>query len=60
MVRWSDISEQMFIPFHVDPETGAEVISQFEGYEELAELDWDGLSERHGDVSRLDLLEHVT
>ena len=43
MVRWSDISEQMFIPFHVDPETGAEVISQFEGYEELAELDWDGL-----------------
>ena len=54
MVRWSDISEQMFIPFHIDPETGAEVISQFEGYEELAELDWDGLSERHGNVSRLD------
>lgn len=54
MVRWSDISEQMFIPFHADPVTGAEVISQFEGYEELAELDWHGLIERHGNVSRLD------
>ena len=54
MVRWSDISEQMYVPFHIDPDTGLEVISQFEGYEELDVLDWDGLAQRHGSISRLD------
>lgn len=54
MIRWSDISEQMFVPFHVDPQTGRQIISQFEGYEDLAELDWEGLAKRHGSVSRLD------
>ncbi len=54
MVRWSDISEQMYVPFHIDPDTGLEVISQFEGYEELDVLDWDGLTQRHGSISRLD------
>ena len=38
MIRWSDISEQMFVPFHADPQTGRQIISQFEGYEDLAEL----------------------
>ena len=28
----------MFVPFHADG-----VISQFEGYEDLEELDWEGL-----------------
>jgi trehalose 6-phosphate phosphatase len=39
----------MFVPFHADG-----VISQFEGYERLAELDWDAVRERHGDIRRLD------
>ena len=39
----------MTVPFHADG-----VISQFEGYEHLAELDWDGYRERYGDISRLD------
>ena len=47
--RWEDISRRMFIPFHADG-----VISQFEGYEHLAELDWDATRERHGDIRRLD------
>ena len=38
----------MFVPFHDG------VISQFEGYERLAELDWDGYRERYGDIQRLD------
>ena len=30
------------------------ILSQFEGYEQLEELDWDGYRERYGDISRLD------
>jgi trehalose 6-phosphate phosphatase len=30
------------------------VISQFEGYGDLAELDWDGYRTRYGDIQRLD------
>ena len=32
---WQDMSRRMFVPFHDDG-----IISQFEGYEELEELDW--------------------
>ena len=39
----------MFVPFHDDG-----IISQFEGYERLEELDWDDLRERHGNIERLD------
>lgn len=46
--RWHDITRKMSIPFHDG------VISQFEGYENLAELDWDAYRERYGDIQRLD------
>ncbi|MHB9864177.1 glycoside hydrolase family 65 protein [Streptomyces sp. YIM S03343] len=46
--QWEDISRTLHVPFH------AGVISQFEGYGDLAELDWDGLRARHGDIRRLD------
>ena len=46
---WRDISRRMFVPFL---ENG--VMSQFEGYESLAELDWDAYRERYGDIQRLD------
>ena len=36
MARWGDISRRMYLPFHGDG-----IISQFEGYEQLAELDWE-------------------
>ena len=39
----------MFVPFHGDG-----VISQFEGYEELEELDWDAYRAKYGNVQRLD------
>jgi alpha,alpha-trehalase len=48
LVRWQDISRRMFVPFHGD------VISQFEGYDDLEELDWDGYRERYGNIHRLD------
>ncbi len=46
---WADMSHKMFIPFHGDG-----IISQFEGYEDLKELDWDGYCEKYGDIHRLD------
>ncbi|MEU6541293.1 glycosyl hydrolase family 65 protein [Streptomyces sp. NPDC047000] len=46
--QWEDVSRTLHVPFH------AGVISQFEGYGDLAELDWDGLRTRHGDIRRLD------
>ena len=39
----------MFVPFHGDG-----IISQFEGYEDLEELDWDGYRSRYPNIQRLD------
>lgn len=46
--RWNEISRRLYVPFHQG------VISQFAGYGELAELDWDGYRSRYGDIRRLD------
>ena len=46
--RWDQISRKMRVCFHDD------VISQFEGYERLEELDWDRYRATYGDISRLD------
>jgi alpha,alpha-trehalase len=39
----------MTIPFH-----GEGIISQFEGYDDLKEFDWEGYREKYGDIQRLD------
>jgi trehalose/maltose hydrolase-like predicted phosphorylase len=49
LAHWDDVSRKMRVVFHEDG-----VISQFEGYEKLAELDWDSYRARYGDISRLD------
>jgi alpha,alpha-trehalase len=49
LVRWDQISRRMFIPFHDDG-----IISQFEGYGDLKEFDWQGYQEKYGDIQRLD------
>ncbi|GAA2429465.1 glycoside hydrolase family 65 protein [Streptomyces glaucus] len=46
--RWEEVSRTLHVPFHDG------VISQFEGYGDLAELDWDGYRGRYGDIRRLD------
>ncbi len=46
--RWDRVSRRMFVPFHDD------VISQFEGYSELAELDWEHYRRQYGNIQRLD------
>lgn len=45
---WEDVSRKLYVPFH------AGVISQFAGYGDLAELDWEGYRRRYGDIRRLD------
>lgn len=45
---WEDVSRKLYVPFHDG------VISQFEGYGELAELDWAAYRARYGDIRRLD------
>jgi trehalose-phosphatase len=48
LATWHRVSRRMFVPFHDG------LISQFEGYHELAELDWDSYRNRYGDIRRLD------
>ncbi len=48
ITHWEHVSQRMFVPFHDG------VISQFEGYDQLAELDWDSYRARYGDIQRLD------
>lgn len=46
--QWDRVSRRMFVPFHDG------LVSQFEGYDRLAELDWDGYRARYGNIQRLD------
>ncbi|MER6310430.1 glycosyl hydrolase family 65 protein [Streptomyces sp. NPDC001657] len=46
--RWEDIAHRLHVPHHRG------VISQFAGYGDLAELDWEGYRRRYGDIRRLD------
>jgi alpha,alpha-trehalase len=49
--RWHEISRKLRVPFHDDG-----IISQFEGYENLEEFDWQGYRAKYGDIHRLDRL----
>ncbi|MFI9749732.1 glycoside hydrolase family 65 protein [Streptomyces collinus] len=46
--QWDHISRTLHVPFHDG------LISQFHGYDDLAELDWDDYRKRYGDIRRLD------
>ncbi len=46
---WKALSRQMVIPFH-----DGDIISQFEGYENLRELNWETYRQKYGDNFRLD------
>ena len=48
---WEHISRRLRVPFHTDG-----VISQFEGYEDLPEFDWDTYRSQHDSLYRLDLI----
>ena len=46
---WEKMMHKMFVPFHGDG-----LISQFEGYETLEELDWDACRTKYSNIQRLD------
>ncbi|TCN42225.1 trehalose/maltose hydrolase-like predicted phosphorylase [Kribbella orskensis] len=46
--RWDELTRRMYVPFHNG------VISQFEGYADLDELDWDRYRRKYSDLRRLD------
>ncbi len=48
--RWTELSTRIAVPFHDG------VISQFEGYGELLELDWERYRRTYGNIERLDLI----
>jgi trehalose/maltose hydrolase-like predicted phosphorylase/beta-phosphoglucomutase-like phosphatase (HAD superfamily) len=47
--HWRDIAARMKVVFHADG-----VLTQFEGYEQLEEFDWEGYREKYGNIARLD------
>ena len=47
--RWTEIAHKMRLVFH-----DGGILSQFEGYDQLDELDWDAYRKRYGDIQRLD------
>lgn len=50
VARWEQVGRRMAVPFHDG------MISQFHGYGDLAEFDWDGYRRRYGNIERLDLI----
>lgn len=46
---WQEMSRKMYVPFQADG-----IISQFEGWEQLEELDWDAYRRKYGNIQRLD------
>ena len=53
IARWSEMCTSMTVPTHRDDD-GHPVITQFEGYADLAELDWDGYRAKHKNIQRMD------
>lgn len=51
VTRWEHVSRRLRVPFHADG-----VLSQFEGYEQLSEFDWDHYRTQYGNIGRLDLI----
>ncbi len=47
--HWENISHKMRVVFHGDG-----IISQFEGYDELKEFNWESYREKYGNIQRLD------
>jgi len=48
LAHWEEVSRRMCVPFHDG------IISQFEGYGDLEDLDWDGYRRQYGNIQRLD------
>ncbi|WP_232375063.1 trehalose-phosphatase [Mycolicibacterium mengxianglii] len=48
LAHWDEVSRHLYVPFHDG------MISQFDGYENLEELDWESYRARYPNIQRLD------
>lgn len=48
--HWEEVAHLLHVPFHDG------IISQFAGWDELAEIDWEDYRARYGNIGRLDLI----
>ncbi len=46
---WKEMSRKMYVPFLADS-----IMSQFEGWDDLEELDWDAYRQKYDNIQRLD------
>lgn len=51
IVHWDNVSRKLYVPFHAD-----RMLSQFEGYEDLEEFDWEAYRRKYPSIRRLDLI----
>jgi alpha,alpha-trehalase len=49
LAKWMKMSRRMKLVFHGDG-----ILSQFEGYDNLKEFDWEGYKKKYGNIQRLD------
>lgn len=49
LAHWDEISRKLKVPFH-----DGDIISQFEGYADLEEFDWESYRKRYESIERLD------
>lgn len=49
LALWDNVSRRTRVDFHDE-----KIISQFEGYADLEEFDWEGYRRKYGDIRRLD------
>lgn len=49
LAHWDEISRKLKVPFH-----DGDIISQFEGYADLEEFDWESYRKRYDSIERLD------
>ena len=51
ITQWTRLSQRLAVGLHRDG-----ILTQFDGYEDLEELDWDRYRDQYGDIGRLDLI----
>ncbi|MDN5616631.1 MAG: beta-phosphoglucomutase family hydrolase [Kocuria sp.] len=51
LAAWQHMAANMAVPFNRNG-----TISQFDGYDDLAEIDWDHYSRKYGNIGRMDLI----
>ena len=51
VAHWDRLGKRLAVGFHRDG-----ILTQFDGYEDLQELDWNRYRDQYGDIGRLDLI----